>query len=74
MSPLKRTMRQNKVGRSICAICNEPVTLETCKINEDGDATHEDCYVGKICSELKQGQEKTVSTRDPRSSAKVRFR
>jgi hypothetical protein len=73
MSPLKRTMRQHKVGRSICAICNEPVTLETCKINENGDATHEDCYVGKICSELKQDQEKTVS-RDPPPPRKVRSR
>lgn len=72
MSPLKRTMRHNKVGRRICPICNEAVTLETCKINEDGQAIHEDCYVGKIRSELKQDQEKTVSTRDPRSSRKVR--
>jgi hypothetical protein len=69
MSPLKRTIRHNKVGRRICPICNEGVTLETCKINEDGDATHEDCYVKKICSELK---EKAVPTRDPRSSRKVR--
>ena len=71
MSPLKRTMRHNKVGRRICPICNEAVTLETCKINEEGDATHEDCYVAKICSELKHDQEKTVSTRHPRAARKV---
>jgi hypothetical protein len=31
-----------------CAICNEPVELERCKTDEDGDAVHEDCYVSKV--------------------------
>ena len=31
-----------------CAICNEPVELETAKTDEDGKAVHEECYVGRI--------------------------
>jgi hypothetical protein len=69
MSPLKRTIRQDKVGRPICPICNEPVTLETCKVNEHGKATQEECYVEKMCSQekVKQDQEETVRRLEPRS-------
>ncbi len=31
-----------------CAICNEPVELETSKTDENGKAVHEDCYARKI--------------------------
>ena len=73
MSPLKRTIRQNKVGRPSCPICNEPVSLETCKINEDGQAIHEDCYVEKVSSDLKKHQEKTAWSHQPPPSRKMRF-
>jgi hypothetical protein len=32
----------------ICALCFEPVLLETCKADEQGRAVHEDCYATKI--------------------------
>lgn len=32
-----------------CPICNEPVSLERCKTDENGRAIHERCYVGKLC-------------------------
>jgi anti-sigma regulatory factor (Ser/Thr protein kinase) len=41
-----------------CGICNSPVLLETSKIDEYGQAVHEDCYVLNVCSEsefLKDG-------------------
>jgi hypothetical protein len=25
-----------------------PVSLETCKFDENGNAVHEDCYVGRV--------------------------
>ena len=31
-----------------CSICNEPVELETGKIDEDGKPVHEECYVQKV--------------------------
>ena len=31
-----------------CAICSQPVCLETAKIDEDGKTVHEQCYVLKI--------------------------
>jgi hypothetical protein len=31
-----------------CVICGDRVALEHCKIDEDGDAVHEKCYVSKV--------------------------
>jgi hypothetical protein len=31
-----------------CAICNEPVELESAKKNEDGKTVHEYCYARRI--------------------------
>jgi hypothetical protein len=31
-----------------CAICGKPVSLESCKFDENGKAVHEDCYVGRM--------------------------
>jgi hypothetical protein len=31
-----------------CVICQAPVELERCKIDEHGDAVHEACYVAKL--------------------------
>lgn len=33
-----------------CPICNEPVSLETSKTDEDGQAIHEECYAEKVCT------------------------
>ena len=33
-----------------CPICNEPVSLETSKTDEDGQAIHEECYASKVCT------------------------
>jgi len=38
MAPLLR-------GIFRCAICDRPVSLEECRINEDGRAVHENCYI-----------------------------
>jgi hypothetical protein len=29
----------------LCSLCNEPVDLTTAKVDEDGNAIHEECYV-----------------------------
>lgn len=31
-----------------CVICDSPVELERCKIDEGGDAVHEKCYFSKV--------------------------
>jgi hypothetical protein len=31
-----------------CPLCNQLVGLETCKIDEQGRAVHEDCYARKV--------------------------
>ena len=31
-----------------CAICNEPVELNTAKTDEDGKTVHEDCHIQKM--------------------------
>ena len=31
-----------------CAICKKSVTLEESKVDESGQATHEDCYVSRL--------------------------
>jgi hypothetical protein len=31
-----------------CVICGDRVALERCKIDEDGDAVHEKCYIAKV--------------------------
>jgi hypothetical protein len=32
----------------LCPICNQPITLEDAKIDEDGRAVHEECYVKQL--------------------------
>lgn len=32
----------------VCCICAQPVSLETSKTDERGNAVHEECYVRKI--------------------------
>ena len=31
-----------------CWICGKPVEVESCKIDEHGQAMHEDCYIAKL--------------------------
>ena len=30
---------------TLCSVCNEPVSLETAKTDETGQAIHEECYL-----------------------------
>jgi hypothetical protein len=32
----------------LCPTCNQPITLEDAKIDEDGRAVHEECYVKQL--------------------------
>ena len=36
----------------ICAICKEPIRLETAKTDERGRAVHEDCYLQHFMAAL----------------------
>ena len=38
-----------------CRMCGNPVALEECKIDEDGQAVHERCYVEKVKRESEAG-------------------
>ena len=39
------TLDGHEVRTVVCGICEKQVTLEDCKIDENGQAVHEDCYV-----------------------------
>ncbi len=32
----------------LCPICSQPIALENAKIDEDGRAVHEECYVNQL--------------------------
>ena len=72
MTPLRRTLRRGKSGQRVCPLCNEPLLLETCKTDENGQATHEECYVGRICSQLKRDDKKTPTRGDSLASRRLR--
>jgi hypothetical protein len=42
---------------STCFICNEPLKLESCVVDETGNPTHQDCYLVKL-GVVKKGSEK----------------
>lgn len=45
----KKIAEQEVASSAItCAICNHAVALEKCKIDEDGKAVHDDCYLTKL--------------------------
>jgi hypothetical protein len=44
-SPYKPTLQK---AVPTCSICGNAVSLENCKIDEYGQAVHENCYVAKI--------------------------
>ena len=46
--PIRCRTRHGRSGQFLCVICREPVALETAKTDDDGQATHEECYVEKI--------------------------
>jgi hypothetical protein len=43
-----------------CSICNEPVELESSKIDEDGKPVHEECYVQKTSAQATAGPPTTA--------------
>jgi len=45
----KKVAGQDSASRPVpCVICQTPVRLEDCKIDHDGAAVHEKCYVAKV--------------------------
>lgn len=41
----RRESGATAAGLASCALCGNPVELERCKINEDGKAVHDICYL-----------------------------
>lgn len=52
VSAMLRILHHSGDGQYLCPICNEPVTLNTAKADEDGHAVHEDCYLDKISCKI----------------------
>jgi hypothetical protein len=48
--PPKWAFFSQKRDQPVCPLCNHPVSLEDSKTDEDGDATHEEFYVKKVCA------------------------
>lgn len=45
----KVAIREKNSSRPVpCVICRRPVNLEDCKIDHDGAAVHEKCYVESL--------------------------
>jgi hypothetical protein len=42
------SVRVNSRWVPTCVLCNNPVEIETCKVDERGKAIHEECYLRKI--------------------------
>jgi hypothetical protein len=42
-----------------CWMCGEPVSLETCKIDERGNPVHEDCYTARIKANAESARQTT---------------
>ena len=38
----------------LCSFCFQPIDLNSCKIDEDGRAVHENCYAIKVASMVAQ--------------------
>jgi hypothetical protein len=51
--PLKTKIRHPILSHTFCAICREPVSLESAKVDEDGRTIHEDCYPDKVSNAKK---------------------
>lgn len=49
MSIPNRLLHNIESDGSMCSLCNRPIRLEDCKIDEDGLPAHEECYVQKVC-------------------------
>jgi hypothetical protein len=45
-----RPILRGKQEPPSCCICHDPVSLETSKADECGQAVHEECYVQQLCS------------------------
>ena len=48
-----------------CAICKTPVNLEQCKVDEYGQAVHEDCYIRKIGGHAPMASPYLLQTHQP---------
>ena len=47
-----------------CWICRKPVELESCKIDEHGQAVHEDCYLAKLALDMETSSRLPTVTTD----------
>lgn len=47
-----------KPQEPLCPLCKQPVRLEDSKTDEHGAATHEHCYVNKLCAPARSPAEK----------------
>jgi hypothetical protein len=52
-------MTQHKVELPVCPVCGRPVPLEAARVDENGRAMHEDCYLLKL--QLKHATGETKS-------------
>lgn len=58
MPSLHKVPYTAKPEEPLCPLCRKPVPLEDSKTDEHGAATHEQCYVNKVCSPARSGTEK----------------
>jgi hypothetical protein len=70
LMPPHRSVHHILSDQLICAICREPVNLETAKTDDGGKGVHEECYVQKIVrNDGELGQRKLTSEGKNRDGA-----
>ena len=47
-------MREERFTAVPCTICNRPVRLNECKVNDLGEPAHEDCLADQLKEEIKK--------------------
>ena len=51
---------EERLSAVSCVICNKPVRLDECKLNDLGEPVHEDCYVERLKEESKRRKAATL--------------
>jgi hypothetical protein len=49
-------MREERLTGVLCTICNKPVRLDECKVNDLGEPAHDACLAERLKEEIKKGR------------------
>jgi hypothetical protein len=53
-SLVRRSFMEDRLTAVPCAMCNRPVRLDECKVNDLGEPAHEACLAERLKEEIKK--------------------